>query len=96
MTPLAVFILLFFLYSLMSRRMERTIVTAPIVFTVAGMFMAFALPAILSAGVKLDVFRYLAELGLVLLLYSDASRTDLSVLQRIQNPPVRLLLSACC
>jgi hypothetical protein len=37
MTPLAVFILLFFLYSLVSGRMQRTIVTAPIVFTVAVM-----------------------------------------------------------
>jgi len=91
MTPLAVFILLFFLYSLVSRRMERTIVTAPIVFTVAGMLMAFALPAILRAGVKVDFFVHLAEMGLVLLLYSDASRTDLSVLLSIGNLPVRLL-----
>ena len=36
MMSLAVFVSLFFLYSLISRRLEQTIVTAPIVFTVAG------------------------------------------------------------
>ncbi len=91
MTSLAVFVLLFFIYSLASRRMERTIVTAPIVFTVAGMLMALASPAILGAGVKLDFFLHLAEIGLVLLLYSDASRTDLSALSSIRYLPVRLL-----
>ena len=39
MIPLAFFVSLLFLYSLLSRRLERTIVTAPIVFTVAGMLM---------------------------------------------------------
>jgi hypothetical protein len=34
MIPLAVFVSVLFLYSLLSRRLERTIVTAPIVFTV--------------------------------------------------------------
>ena len=78
-------------YSLASRRMERTIVTAPIVFTVAGMLMALASPAILGAGLKLDFFRHLAEIGLVLLLYSDASRIDLSALSSVRYLPVRLL-----
>jgi sodium/hydrogen antiporter len=91
MTSLAVFILLFFIYSLVSRQMERTIVTAPIIFTVAGMLMAFALPAILRAGVKSDFFLHLAEMGLVLLLFSDASRIDLSALPSVRNLPVRLL-----
>ena len=44
MIPLALFVLLVFVYSLVSRRLEQTIVTAPIVFTVAGMLMFPALP----------------------------------------------------
>ena len=91
MTSLAVFVLLFFAYSLASRRLEQTIVSAPILFTVAGMLMALASPAILGAGLKLDFFRHLAEIGLVLLLYSDASRIDLSALSSIRYLPVRLL-----
>lgn len=47
MMSLAVFVSLFFLYiySLVWRRLEQTIVTPPIVFTVAGMLMFPALPA---------------------------------------------------
>jgi hypothetical protein len=37
MMSLAVFVSLLFLYSLLSRWLEQTLVTAPIVFTVAGM-----------------------------------------------------------
>ncbi len=91
MTPLAVFILLFFIYSLVSRRMEPTIVTAPILFIVAGMLTAFVLPTILRAGVKLHFLLYLAEVGLVLLLFSDANRVALSALPGVRNLPVRLL-----
>ena len=91
MMPLAVFVSLLFVYSLVSRRLERTIVTAPIVFTVAGMLMIPALPRIVRAGFNANVFLRLAEMGLVLLLFTDASRTDLNVLRRIENLPARLL-----
>jgi hypothetical protein len=37
MIYLAIFVLLLFGYALGSRRLEQTVVTAPIVFTVAGM-----------------------------------------------------------
>jgi sodium/hydrogen antiporter len=91
MTSLAVFVSLFFLYSLISRRLEQTIVTAPIVFTLAGMLMFPALPAILKFGVNASVLSWLAEIGLVLLLFTDASRTDLTVLRSIGNLAARLL-----
>ena len=91
MISLAIFVSLFFLYSLVSRRLERMIVTAPIVFTVAGILMFPALPEILRAGVNSSVLFRLAEMGLVLLLFTDASRTDLNVLRSIGNLPVRLL-----
>jgi len=88
---LGAFVLLLLLYSLASRRLERTVVTAPIVFTVAGMLMLPALEGILRAGVDAHVFLNLAEIGLVLLLFTDASRTDLEVLADIRTLPVRLL-----
>jgi NhaP-type Na+/H+ or K+/H+ antiporter len=91
MTSLAIFILLLFLYSLVSRRLEQTIVTAPIVFTIAGMLMFPALPVSLKAGVHAEVLFRLSEIGLVLLLFTDASRTDLNVLRRIGNLSIRLL-----
>ena len=71
--------------------MEQTILTAPIVFTVAGMLMFPAWPAILGIGVNADVLSWLAEIGLVLLLFTDASRTGLNVLGTIGNLATRLL-----
>ncbi len=91
MIPLAVFVSLLFLYSLLSGRLERTIVTAPIVFTVAGMLMFPALQGILRAGFTAKAALHIAEVGLVMLLFTDASRTDLNVLRNIRNLPARLL-----
>ena len=91
MIPLAVFFALLFVFSLASRRLERTVITAPIVFTVAGMLMFPSLAGILKAGGTPNILLHLAEIGLVLLLFTDASRTDLKVLRSIENLPVRLL-----
>ena len=91
MIPLAFFVSLLFLYSLLSGRLERMIVTAPIVFTVAGMLMFPALQGILRAGFTAKAGLHIAEVGLVMLLFTDASRTDLNVLRSIRNLPARLL-----
>ena len=91
MISLAIFVLLLFLYSLVSRRLEQTVVTAPIVFTVAGMLMFPALQGILKPGINSTIFLGIAEVGLVMLLFTDASRTDLNVLRSIRNLPARLL-----
>ena len=91
MIPFVLFLLLLFGYSLASRWIERSILTAPILFTVAGMLMFPALPTIRSAGLNSVVFLRIAEVGLVLLLFTDASRTDLRILGSIKNLPARLL-----
>ncbi len=91
MISIAVFVLLLFLYSLVSGRLERTIVTAPIVFTVGGMLLFPALYGILRHGVNEEIFLRLAEVGLVMLLFTDASRTGLEVLRSVGNLPARLL-----
>jgi NhaP-type Na+/H+ or K+/H+ antiporter len=86
-----IFVVLIFLYSLVSGRIERSVLTAPIVFTVAGMLVLFALPSLRGRQANLEVFMKVAEAGLVLLLFTDASRTDLQVLKDIRNLPARLL-----
>lgn len=91
MTLFGVFLALLFVYSLASRRIERTVVTAPIVFTAAGMGIALAAPDMLGVDGARGAFLPLAELGLVLLLFTDASRTGLRVLRSIRALPVRLL-----
>jgi len=91
MTLVAVFIALVFFYCLISGRLSRTIVTGPILFTAVGMLLPVFM---LQLHVRLpgrEVFLPVAELGLVLLLFADASCIDLKVLKNIRNLPVRLL-----
>src|SRR5271169_1779922 len=91
MIPLFIFFLLIFGYALISRRLETTFITAPIFFTAVGMLMFPKLPTILEMGFNTNIFLRLAEIGLVLLLFTDASRTDFKLLRSIGNLPIRLL-----
>ncbi len=91
MPLLTVFILFAFLYSLVSGRLERTIITAPIVFTAVGMLMVLLLPELRYRQGNLELFLRIAEVGLVLLLFTDASRIDLRLLNNIRILPARLL-----
>ena len=73
----AIFICLLFAYSLVSGRLEKTVLTAPLLFTLAGTCVFPALG--LAAGrIHPADFLILAEIGLVLLLFTAASRTDLN------------------
>ena len=87
---ISVFICLLFVVSLISGRLEKTVITAPIIFTVAG-FLVFPSIPMSELGLDKDVFLLLAEIGLVLLLFTDASRTDLKELRNIKALPARLL-----
>lgn len=90
MTVIALFALLVLGYGLVSVRIER-VATAPLVFTLAGLAAPMLLPSLGDGEYLLVDFRWLAEIGLVLLLFTDATRTDLSLLRRIQALPARLL-----
>jgi NhaP-type Na+/H+ or K+/H+ antiporter len=61
------------------------------VFTTTGILTLLTLPGLSDWRGNLTVFLPIAELGLVLLLFADASRTDLRVLRNIRNLPGRLL-----
>ena len=91
MAPLIVFLSLLFVYSLVSRRLEQSVLTAPMLFTTAGMLLYRLTPAVQNAGVNATVFLRTAEVGLVLLLFTDASRADLRILSSLKNLPARLL-----
>ena len=91
MITAGIFVSLLFAYALLSGRASQTPITAPIVFTAAGMLMSPAWTHLGAAYVTSNVFLRLAEVGLVLLLFTDASRTDLRVLRSISTLPGRLL-----
>jgi len=82
MITAVMFVGLFFTYALLSRRLSETPITAPILFTGAGMLVSPSWVHIVGAGVTASVFLRVAEIGLVLLLFTDASRTELAVCEK--------------
>jgi sodium/hydrogen antiporter len=86
-----IFILLIFFYSIISRVLGRTIITGPILFTTAGILVPVFLPVSLEIEENLKVLLFVAEMGLVLLLFTDASRIRLKELLSIRQLPARLL-----
>jgi NhaP-type Na+/H+ or K+/H+ antiporter len=55
------------------------------------MLASLVLPEVRNREHAMELFLQVAEVGLVLLLFTDASRTGLRVLRSISNLPVRLL-----
>jgi NhaP-type Na+/H+ or K+/H+ antiporter len=91
MVLIAAFISIVFLYSLVSQRLERTIFTAPILFTAAGALMAVSPEALSELALDRKGLLLVAELGLVMTLFTDASRISPRMLKGHTNLPVRLL-----
>ncbi|MFO1476820.1 MAG: cation:proton antiporter [Verrucomicrobiota bacterium] len=91
MTLLAIFLGLFFVYSLASGRLQQTVVTAPMLFTAAGALVSRELFGRVPTTGGTVTLLWTAEVGLVLLLFADASRTDLRSLKSLANLPARLL-----
>ncbi len=88
------FILVVFFYSLIAERLERTILSTPMLFTVAGMLLFLVAPAPVEAEEQNAIFLTIAEIALVLLLFVDATRIDLRVLRANESLPARLLAIA--
>jgi NhaP-type Na+/H+ or K+/H+ antiporter len=88
---IALFILLVLLFSLVSRRLEGTVITAPILFTGAGLLVCLLPPQLSTLELERTQLLHIAELGLVMLLFTDASHINLGVLKGNRNLPVRLL-----
>jgi NhaP-type Na+/H+ or K+/H+ antiporter len=91
MILIVIFVTAVFFYCLVSARLDRTMVTPPIVFTLIGMLVLAVLPEYREREGDRKAFLHAAEAGLVLLLFADASRTNLSLLRSIQRLPARLL-----
>ena len=91
MVLIAAFVALVFAYSLLSRRLERTVLTAPILFTVGGALMALAPEASTELALDRTGFLLIAELGLVMTLFTDAARIAPRMLAGEANLAIRLL-----
>ncbi|HQR21950.1 MAG TPA: cation:proton antiporter [Burkholderiaceae bacterium] len=85
------FIVLVFAYSLVSRRLESTVITAPLLFTAVGAALPWLPDVAPELFAERKAFLVVAEMGLVMLLFTDASRIPRAALQGDRNLPARLL-----
>ncbi|WAC08882.1 MAG: cation:proton antiporter [Thermodesulfobacteriota bacterium] len=91
MIIIIVFVALVFLYSLVSRRLERTLVTAPVIFASGGILLILTMPGLQELDIQRASLLKLAELGLVMLLFTDATHINLKTLRSKEKLPLRLL-----
>ena len=89
---LAILALFIFLYSMVAGRIERSIISGPMVFVVAGFLMGpFGFGWLKGDATNSDL-RTLADLTLALILFIDAANADMSILRRQFRIPSRMLL----
>lgn len=93
MTSLAFTILAFGLlcFGLISRRLEQTIFTAPILFTLYGLILGPPVLGWMNIPIEHEGIHLLAEVTLMLVLFADATRIDLKLLRREHDLPLRML-----
>jgi len=91
MIIISFFLITALLFSLVSRRMEETIITAPMVFTIAGII---GMSVVANSGefqIERNLFSTLAEIGLVMTLFVDATHVNSENLGKNYKLPLRLL-----
>ncbi len=79
------------LWSLVSARLERFFITAPIAFVVMGLVVTHGPLAFIHFNPHSSTVRSLAEVTLALVLFTDASRVSVQELRHDVGLPVRLL-----
>jgi len=84
----ALFILTF---GLVSGRIQKTIISPPMVFVLFGLLVSKRVLGLIETSAENAFIQTLAELTLVLVLFTDASRIDLRLLRREHDLPIRLL-----
>ena len=78
-------------YAVVSRRLDRTVLTAPIVFVLGGLALGDDGLGLIDLRIGSEAVRLLAEVTLTLVLFADASRIELRTLRRELAFPARLL-----
>lgn len=78
-------------FGLVSRRLEVTVLTPPLLFTAFGFALSDSGFGVMHGPMDSGVLFLLAEITLVLVLFGDAARIDLRALRKELGLPVRLL-----
>ena len=90
-STIAIIALAVCLFAAFSRKAERSPLTPPMFFVAVGFFLGGEGLGWMHLDVDGEGIRVLAELTLVLLLFTDAARIDLSCLRHEASLPARLL-----
>src|SRR5215212_8406471 len=91
MVDLIVLACVVFAFGIVSRRLEGTVLTAPMVFVLAGALLGPSGLGLVEMGLDDHAVLLLGEIALALVLFTDAARTDLSTLRQNKALPLRLL-----
>jgi len=86
---LAIIALGILVFGLVSKRLQMSIVTPPMAFTVLGLLLGSL--GLMQFGLESPLVDTLAELTLVLVLFTDATRINLSLLRQGYGLALRLL-----
>ncbi len=78
------------LYGAVSKRLESTIISGPMVFVVFGFILSSEVTGIITYK-EHTLINIIANITLILILFSDASRINLSLFRKEQDLPRRLL-----
>jgi sodium/hydrogen antiporter len=90
--PIFVFLAFMILgYGIFSRLSEKSIISAPMVFTSIGFIVYYFAGDVLREGINAPSVKIIAEITLVLVLFLDASTLDLKTLIKDRRLPMRLL-----
>jgi NhaP-type Na+/H+ or K+/H+ antiporter len=90
-TDIGILAAVLFLYSLLSRRLDRWAITAPMVFVSAGILLGPDVLDLTALELTSETGLLVAEVALVIVLFGDAARIDLRALSGNRNLPARLL-----
>lgn len=90
-THLAMIALAVLAYGLLSARAERSVVSAPMIFLAFGVVGGESGLGILDIQVSHDALRLIAEMTLIIVLFTDAARIDFRLLRHDHDLPIRLL-----
>jgi NhaP-type Na+/H+ or K+/H+ antiporter len=89
---LAILCAFIFVYSVLSKGLERTPINGALVFTAFGLALGPFGLNLLKMDIDAEGLRILAEITLALVLFTDASNADLGVLKKSFRIPQRLLI----
>ena len=91
MSDLGVLAAVLVAYSLLSRRLERLLVSGPMFFVAAGILLGPDVAGVIDLQLTSETGLLIAEVALVIVLFSDAGRIDLGALRENRSLPARLL-----